>query len=131
MTANLFFEARSEGQKGMEAVAKVTMNRVKAKGYPPDVCSVVFQKKQFSWTHQQSWSTVWNVLNGDLRLYSARDRATYHLAKRIAQKALDGVMVTSIPDDVLWYHTTKVKPSWSKRLKKLKTVGSHIFYKEK
>lgn len=131
MTANIFFEARGEKKAGMEAVAKVTMNRVYARGYPPSVCSVVFQKRQFSWTHEQSWKAIWNVLNGDLRGFNKKDKEAYQLARDTAKKALTGTIVTPVPDDALWYHSTKVKPVWTRKLQKLGAIGKHIFYKEK
>jgi spore germination cell wall hydrolase CwlJ-like protein len=52
LTANLYFEARGEGVKGLKAVADVTLNRVKSKKYPSSVCKVVFQKSQFSWVNE-------------------------------------------------------------------------------
>lgn len=131
MTANIFFEARGEGAKGMEVVAKVTMNRVGHKKYPPDVCAVIFQKKQFSWTHEQRWDTVWNVMNGRLDGFSKKDRVAYLQAKKIAQKALTDSLGIQLPDNALWYHTTQVKPVWRKKLRKVATVGQHIIYKER
>lgn len=131
LAANIFFEARGEGRRGMETVAAVTLNRVQSPKYPKDVCSVVFQKKQFSWTHQQSRKVIWRVLNGSLEGFNAKDRAAYREAKIIAQKALKAELGIEIPTNVLWYHTKQVKPSWSKRLQKLGSVGQHILYKEK
>lgn len=131
MTANIFFEARGEGKKGMEVVAKVTMNRVLHKKYPPNVCAVIFQRKQFSWTHEQRWDTIWKVMNGRMQGFSKLDRAAYHQAKKIAQKALTEQWSIDLPDNALWYHTTQVKPVWRKKLQKVATVGKHIIYKEK
>lgn len=131
MTANIFFEARGEGAKGMEVVAKVTMNRVGHRKYPPNVCAVIFQKKQFSWTHEQRWDTVWKVMNGRMQGFSSQDRAAYHQAKKIAQKALKEQWSIDLPDNALWYHTTQVKPVWRKKLQKVATIGKHIIYKEK
>ena len=131
MTANIFFEARGEGVKGMEVVAKVTMNRVGHKKYPPNVCAVVFQPKQFSWTHQQQWKTIWNVMNGRLGDFSSKDKVAYQQAKKTAEKALAGTMGIVLPESALWYHTTQVKPVWRKKLQKVATVGKHIIYKEK
>lgn len=131
MTANIFFEARGEGAKGMEVVAKVTMNRVMHKKYPPNICAVIFQKKQFSWTHEQRWDTVWKVMNGRMQGFSKLDRAAYLQAKKIAQKALKEQWSIDLPDNALWYHTTQVKPVWRKKLQKVATVGKHIIYKER
>ena len=51
LALNVYFEARSEPMIAQFAVAQVTMNRVASEKYPDNVCDVVWQKKQFSWTH--------------------------------------------------------------------------------
>lgn len=47
---NVFFEARGESDQGQLAVAHVTLNRVYHYKFPNNICSVVYQPKQFSWT---------------------------------------------------------------------------------
>ena len=32
---------------------------------------------------------------------------------------------------VLWYHTHKVKPKWSRKMQKVAVVGNHKFFEEK
>ena len=51
LAQNIYFEARGERQAGQLAVGLVTMNRVNSKRFPNTVCKVVWQKRQFSWTH--------------------------------------------------------------------------------
>lgn len=127
LTANIFFEARGESEQGMKAVAKVTTNRVKSKKYPDSVCGVVFQRKQFSWSHQQKFSTIEKVLKGSVSDFKPRDRVAYQQAEKIAQKALK-MRLNTIPDSALWYHAVYVKPKWSKSMKKVAHIGQHIFY---
>ena len=50
MADNLFHEAKVDGMRGMEAVASVVMNRVRDPRWPDNVCDVVYQPSQFSWT---------------------------------------------------------------------------------
>lgn len=128
LTANLFFEARGEKPVGKVAVADVTKNRVQSKKYPGNLCSVVFQRKQFSWTHQQNWNSIQKVLNGSVSGFRAADRAAYQKAKEIAQKSLKG-LVKVLPESSLHYHATYVKPSWSRKMKVYSQIGNHIFYK--
>ena len=129
LKANIFFEARGESAKGKAAVAKVTMNRVKSKKYPNGVCSTVFQKRQFSWSFQQPWSTIQRVMKGDLSGFNALDRAAYQESKRIAEKALKtGLNV--LPDNVLFYHANYVNPKWAKKMKVVAKIDRHIFLKE-
>lgn len=127
LTANLFFEARGEKPIGLVAVADVTKNRVQSKKYPKSICSVVFQKHQFSWVKQQSWSSIQKVLNGSVSGFRAADRAAYQKAKETAQKSLKG-LVRVLPESSLHYHATYVKPSWSRNMKVYAKIGTHIFY---
>lgn len=128
LTANLYFEARSEKLKGLIAVADVTKNRVQSKKYPNSICSVVFQRKQFSWSHQQSWSTIQKVLEGSVGSFKLKDRQAYQLAKTTAQNSIKG-FVRVLPRDSLHYHATYVKPKWARKMQKYATIGTHIFYK--
>lgn len=129
-TANMFFEARGESTKGMQAVASVVLHRVQHKNYPDNPCAVIFQPKQFSWTHQQSYKVINKVLKGDLSGFTAKDRQAYQQAKMIAQKPVKELLDT-LPHDTLHYHASYVAPTWQKSLKKknkLKKVGRHVFY---
>lgn len=47
---NIYYEARGESKLGQELVAQVTMNRYRMQGYPMNICKVVTQKAQYSWT---------------------------------------------------------------------------------
>lgn len=125
MTANIFFEARGESTDGMKAVAKVTMNRVKSKKYPSSVCKVVFQKKQFSWTHQQNWDRIVMVMQGQVQ---KKDLQAYQKSATIAKEAVKGQLLIPQLSSSLWYHASYVKPKWSTRLKRVAKIGVHIFY---
>ena len=48
---NVYFESQGEPGLGMVAVSQVVINRVKDKRWPDTICEVVWQNKQFSWTH--------------------------------------------------------------------------------
>ena len=125
LTANIFFEARGESTDGMKAVAKVTMNRVKSKKYPSSVCKVVFQKKQFSWTHQQNWDRIVMVMQGQVQ---KKDLQAYQKSATIAKEAVKGQLLIPQLSSSLWYHASYVKPKWSTRLKRVAKIGVHIFY---
>ena len=130
LKANIFFEARGESVKGKQAVAKVTLNRVRSNKYPSSVCKVVFQKFQFSWVFQQPWGRIQKVMKGDLRGYNTLDRVAYLESKKTAETALK-MRLNVLPDSALWYHHKSIKPSWARKMQKVKTVGSHIFYVQK
>lgn len=129
MTANIYFEARSESIKGMEAVAHVTMNRVKSKRYPKSVCAVVFQRKQFSWTHQKSWKEINKIVSGSVRGMKKHDRIAYEKAHKIAVQSMIGLANVPGLDNSMFYHATYVKPRWASKMQRVAKIGVHIFYK--
>ena len=129
LVANIFFEARGETKEGMKAVAAVTMNRVASSKYPNDVCKVVFQPKQFSWTHQQTKGNIQKVMKGDVLHLNEGDFEAYLLAARVAHIALKGKLKSRIKG-ALWYHADYVNPKWNRKMLLQAKVGSHLFYKE-
>lgn len=129
MGVNLFMEAKGEGKRGMQAVAAVTYNRVKSKKYPDNVCSVVFQRKQFSWTFQQDYATIISLMKGEVSNLNSIDLKSYRLAMQVAKENPKKILDT-LPRNVLHYHSTKVKPYWSKKKIQVAKIGQHVFYKE-
>ena len=71
LALTMYWEARGEGRKGMEAVGAVVLNRVADPRFPHSVCGVIYQGGetppcQFSWwcdgrsdrpTQRTAWST--------------------------------------------------------------------------
>src|SRR5688572_29718365 len=47
---NIYHEARGEPHEGQLAVANVVANRYRSGLYPKNLCDIVYQHKQFSWT---------------------------------------------------------------------------------
>ena len=129
LTANIFYEARNQSKTGMQAVAAVTYNRAASGKYPSSICKVVFQKMQFSWTHQTPYKQYSKVLEGDLSDYSVKDRAKYQQALEIAQKPVKHVRAM-LPSDTMHYHAAYISPKWKYKMTEVRVVGSHVFYKE-
>lgn len=104
----VYREARGESYKGQLAVAQTVINRTRVAIFPQDICRVVFQKGQFSWT--RGWKSDW--------------RADYQ-SYQVARVALMGTH--SMRDfKALYFHNASVKPGWNR--KKIATIGNHIFY---
>lgn len=118
----VYFEARSESEDGRAAVAQVVLNRVKSGLYPDSVCGVVYQNSnrylacQFTFTCEGK----------SLRI---TEPAPWRDAVRIAREVYDGT--TYLPDvgASTHYHAQYVRPYWAKKLKKMDTIGQHVFYK--
>ena len=89
------------------------LNRVDHPAFPKSVCGVVNQSGQFSYKGRS------------LRM---RDGAAASRALRVAQEALSG-KPRSLTGGATYFHTTYVRPSWSKRFTRTTRIGSHIFYR--
>jgi N-acetylmuramoyl-L-alanine amidase len=112
---NIYFEAVTESQAGQVAVANVTMNRVNSPKFPNNVCEVVWEPKQFSWTHDGKSDTP-------------DDKKAYNEVYKIAQKVYYGNIV-DITEGATFYHADYVNPSWAKVMERVGKIDRHIFYK--
>jgi spore germination cell wall hydrolase CwlJ-like protein len=112
----VYFESRGEPLTGQLAVARVVINRAASGLYPSDYCSVVTQRKQFSF-----------VRNG--RIPQANEGSGEWLrAKAIAQIAHRDLW-ESEAGDALYFHATYVRPGWASRKTQLARIDTHIFYR--
>lgn len=129
---NIWFEANTDGEKGMVAVANVTMTRVKHPNYPNDVCSVVHQgeydnqgnpvknKCQFSWYCDGK---------SDRIMVTNYNKERWKLAGDIAKKALNNKLEIIVAD-ATHYHANYVNPNWTTSLQQVTSIGQHVFYKQ-
>jgi spore germination cell wall hydrolase CwlJ-like protein len=122
----LYYEARSEGKLGILAVASVIENRKNSKGYPSEYCSVIQQRKQFSYTLEGRPDV--EAIEGRLR---AADKAAYMQVSEVADSMIEGRFEPVLPSNVLHYATTKITNAWTRTKKVYATIGNHRFYKEK
>jgi spore germination cell wall hydrolase CwlJ-like protein len=120
LAQNIFFESRDEPLVGQHMVAEVTLNRVASKNYPNTICEVVWQRKQFSWTHDGK--------HDDPSRMSYLDRAAWEDIQKAA------IEIIKNPENILpgtkatHYHADYVKPYWVKNMKYIGKVGIHLFY---
>lgn len=120
MAVAVFFEARGETLTGKYAVANVIMNRVASQRYPDDVCDVVNQDKQFSYTH--------DGLSDDPELYNQpMDEIAWEESKIVSEEILKNMSEFVI--ESTHYHADYVTPYWSTAYEVEARVGKHIFYK--
>lgn len=119
LAKNIYFEARSESLRGHIAVGLVTINRVADQRFPDTICDVVWQDKQFSWTH-------------DGLSDQPKQDHSWEQSKNIAQFMLSNGTVDHIvdfTDGATHYHADYVSPYWNKQYLKTATVGAHLFYR--
>lgn len=119
LAINIYREAGREPEDGKIAVALVTMNRVKAAGFPDSVCKVVQQKTKN--VCQFSWKCITHLPRIDQELY----KYTREIATRVF---LNHHMLEDITLGALFYHADYVRPRWHK-LEVTTKIGRHIFYK--
>jgi len=117
----LYFEARGETVKGQFAVAEVIRNRVKSSRFPNSFCAVINEgtgKKhrcQFSYTCDGRPETI-------------SEPAAYARVAKVARATLDG-KAPDITHGATFYHTTAVRPSWSRKFTNTARYGVHLFYR--
>lgn len=112
----MYYEARNQPIDGQLAVAQVIMNRVESPRYPDTVCEVVWQPKQFSFTHDGLPERPQHHSWGDIQ-----QRAEMVLSG--ASTGLSGLSATH-------YHATYVQPYWAATMQLEGKIGDHIFYIE-
>lgn len=118
----IYFEARSEPEAGQAAVAQVVLNRVKSGLYPASICGVVYQNRHRYMRCQFTFACEGKSLR-------VTEPESWRTAVRIAREVLDGRTFLAEVGGSTHYHANYVRPRWAKRLKKMDTIGSHIFYK--
>ena len=119
LAAAVFFEARDQPLDGQYAVAEVVMNRVSSDRWPDDICGVVYQDKQFSFTHDGK--------SDDYNKYSTNvgDRQAIDIAETIAKSVIKGDRLNLTSTH---YHATYVSPYWTNHYHLDGRIGDHIFY---
>ena len=118
----IYFEARSEPEEGQAAVAQVVLNRVKSGLYPASICGVVYQNRHRHLACQFTFACEGKSLR-------ITDVGSWQAAKRVAGEVLYGRTYLADVGGATHYHADYVRPSWSRRLKKMDVIGRHIFYK--
>ncbi|WP_246202901.1 cell wall hydrolase [Sphingomonas lacunae] len=121
LTAALYYEAASESDDGMRAVAQVVLNRVRHPSFPGSVCGVVFQGSQRPLVCQFTFAC-------DGAMARSPSRTNWSRASRIAAEALAGRTFPAV-GVATHYHTTAIWPSWGRSLAMTNIVGAHIFHR--
>ena len=118
----LYFEARGETIKGQFAVAEVIMNRVASSRYPDSVCGVINQGTGRKFACQFTYTC-------DGRAEVITEKSTYARLRKIAKLSMSDLPKT-LTKGATHYHTTAVKPKWSRVFPRTAKIGVHLFYRE-
>ena len=93
---------------GPDLVVAVILNRANHPKFPDTPCEVVYQRNQFT----------------GIKKVTTPSKASVHATKLALENA------ELLNKDILYFHNTSVKPSWSHRLRLLIKKGRHLFYGE-
>lgn len=112
LARNVYYEARGESKEGQEAVAVVTINRVKSK-FAATICDVVYQRGQFEWTQLKK---------------PKLERSSWKGAHKIAERAVRGE-VQDTTGGATYFHRADLDPGdWLITELQRVQIGHHIFF---
>lgn len=132
LALNIYHEARGEPIEGQRAVAYVTINRAQASG--KEVCDVVFEDEQFSWTIGNKEPVFRDGVKVGYKVVPAyRPNVKSEQWLKIKALAIDVLTHWKRPHpykDLYYFHSTSVQPVWSRAKPFKMQIGNHIFYAE-
>lgn len=110
----IYFEARGESPECREQVANVIVSRYYSHRFPNTIKGVVWQAKQFSYTH-------------DGKVEAMDDWMSRMRAQEIAHYVLSGKSLDKTGGSLFYYNPHLASPDWAKDMKLMYTCGNHIF----
>ncbi|MBN8938159.1 MAG: cell wall hydrolase [Rhizobiales bacterium] len=119
----VYWEARSEPERGQMAVAQVVVNRAVSGFYPRDICGVVYQN-----AHRYLACQFTFACEGRRSLVPTEPEP-WTLASRIARDMLAGRTWLAEVGHATHYHATYVRPWWARSMNRLQQIGVHVFYR--
>ena len=128
LALTLFWEARSEGRAGMEAVAAVVLNRVRSPEFPDTVCGVVQDGTEEEGACAFTW---WCDGEADIPAEYPdwpEERDHWALAEAVAREMLANPD-RDVTGGALYYHTEDVQPAWAAERRRVAKIGRHIYYR--
>lgn len=134
-------EARSEGERGMQGVLNVVMNRKKSPitwwkseegdGIPDGtLAAVCLDNKQFScWNKFDPNYDLCRVLADPDKIGENLERPYFRQALYLSLMMVEG-RLEDITKGSLHYHTRAIKPKWARNRSPVIALGSHFFYND-
>ncbi len=119
----VYWEARSEPERGQMAVAQVVLNRSVSGFYPRDVCGVVYQN-----AHRYLACQFTFACEGR-RSLAPTEAEPWSRASRIAKDMMAGQLWLPEVGHATHYHATYVRPWWARSMNRLQQIGVHVFYR--
>ncbi len=117
----LYFEARGETVKGQFAVAEVILNRVESGRFPNSICGVINQGTGRKYACQFTYTC-------DGIPERIHEPGAWERVGKVAKAMLSGAP-RKLTKGATHYHTTAVRPAWSRKYERTAKIGVHLFYK--
>jgi N-acetylmuramoyl-L-alanine amidase len=123
LSLNVYHEARGEPDEGQLAVAHVTLNRARQKKM--NVCDVVVEPHQFSWTtggvvmRAHGWTLMPHMVPTEVQALAKAVRIARLAMSRKSKDPTQGA---------LFYHADYVSPYWKHSMTQIGAIGQHVFY---
>lgn len=126
MSQAIFYEARDQPLAGQLAVGYVLWNR--AGRDVSRVCRELYRHGQFEFLTREIGR--WDSL--PVQAYSGKDARAVQTARVLALEVFRGTKRISSLQASTHFHHKRIKPKWSRssKVKTIKVVGDHIFYRE-
>jgi len=117
LAKNVYYEAAFEPLKGKQAIAQVTINRLKTGRWGNTICEVVYAPSQFSWT---------------LKLDNHKPQGKeWIVSQQVAYEFLEkGARLNSLKGSIMYHADYIHPPIWANKKYKVAQIGQHIFYKK-
>jgi spore germination cell wall hydrolase CwlJ-like protein len=116
---NIYFEAAAEPIEGMIAIGDVTINRKESTRWPNSICNVVWQDKQFSWTHDGKSDNIPLGSPYQIQLWS---KVVYMFVIALLDEEDYSKCGTH-------YHNKYIEPWWADKMAVTIIIGNHKFLK--
>ena len=139
LTATIWLEAKGEGEKGMQAILNVLLNRGNndIKKSAESATEGKISSKTHKKVHQFScWNGIADPVKHSRDLVKnhkngpTKDDKMMALAIVLAKKALQHNLTDLTHGAKFYFNPHIVKPSWAKKMTKTVSIGNHEFYKE-
>lgn len=128
LACNIYHEARGESLSDQIMVGHSTMARVKDEHYPNEICAVVWQPWQYSWTNDGNSDVVTEPEVWREIIKSVSELVLMHWNDDSFVIAPEDVNISDL-EDVKWYHNDTVNPDWTARADIVWDSSAHTYYK--
>ncbi len=129
LALNIYHEARGESVATQEAVASVTFNR--AKQNQENVCNVVFEPKQFSWTNRLGNVDIKHPNKLVHKLIKNTESKEWKTSIMVARKTLLKELPHYYNGATHFYNAKTDNPRWKNHFLFLAKAGPFILMKQK